>query len=76
MTRPIPKIPEFVFLEPFCNRCYRDEERYFNPAPHGRQWATEDLWPDAKCDKCKKKIIPHRFKFDPIPDRGNPPINP
>jgi len=56
MTPPIPKNPEVIFLEPFCHRCFRNEEAYFKPAPHGRQWATIDLWPDARCEKCGDEI--------------------
>lgn len=50
------KNPELVYLEPYCHTCFKDETKYFQPEPHGRQWAKKNLWPNAICEKCTKPI--------------------
>lgn len=69
MTRPKPKNPKFIFLEPFCNSCFKDEDKYFRPAPYGRQFAKINLWLDFECEKCGKKIISPVYQLSENPDR-------
>jgi len=70
MTRPKLKNPKILFLEPFCNLCFPDEDNYFSPEPHGRQWAKINLWLDFECEKCGEKIISPVYQLSENPDRG------
>ena len=57
------KNPVQIFLEPCCLKCYKSANDYFTPEPHGRQWALNNLWAFAKCDKCGEFIESPIYKL-------------
>lgn len=72
------KNPKIIFLEPYCQKCFKDEQKYFSPEPHGRQWGKINLWLDFECEKCKEKIATPVYQLSENPDRekGKEPDNP